>query len=95
MANQNRATILRPICIGSLETEKRVHRIHDTLETGLQMIFRSLVASHKKGLAGFATNGFPRLWITSLQDILIICHSLEGEPRFIWLFQNYGALGSC
>ena len=30
--------------IGNLETEKRVHRIHDTLETGLQIIPRSLVA---------------------------------------------------
>ena len=29
---------------GSLETEKRVHRIHGTLETGLHMIPRSLVA---------------------------------------------------
>ena len=29
---------------GNLETEKRVHRIHDTLETGLHMIPRSLVA---------------------------------------------------
>ena len=29
---------------GNLETEKRVHRIHDTLETGLHMMPRSLVA---------------------------------------------------
>ena len=29
---------------GSLEIEKRVHRIHDTLETGLHMMPRSLVA---------------------------------------------------
>ena len=29
---------------GSLETEKRVHRMHGTLETGLQRILRSLVA---------------------------------------------------
>ena len=29
---------------GDFETEKRVHRIYDTLETGLQMIPRSLVA---------------------------------------------------
>ena len=28
----------------NLETEKRVHRIHDTLETGLHMMPRSLVA---------------------------------------------------
>jgi hypothetical protein len=29
---------------GNLEIEKRVHRIHGTLETGLHMILRSLVA---------------------------------------------------
>ena len=29
---------------GNLETEKRVHRIHGTLETGLQIMLRSLVA---------------------------------------------------
>ena len=29
---------------GNLETEKRVHRIHDTLGTGLHMMPRSLVA---------------------------------------------------
>jgi translation initiation factor 6 (eIF-6) len=29
---------------GNLETEKGVHRIHGTLETGLQIIPRSLVA---------------------------------------------------
>ena len=30
--------------IGNLETGKRVHRIHGTLETGLHMMLRSLVA---------------------------------------------------
>ena len=30
----------------SLETELRVHKIHDTLETGLQRILRSLVVTH-------------------------------------------------
>ena len=29
---------------GNLETEKRAHRIHDTLETGLHRIPRSLMA---------------------------------------------------
>ena len=37
---------------GSLETEKRVHRIHGTLETGLHMIPRSLVAP-SRGAGGF------------------------------------------
>ena len=37
---------------GNLETEKRVHRIHDTLETGLHMIPRSLVAP-SRGAGGF------------------------------------------
>ena len=30
---------------GTLEIEKNVHRIHDTLETGLQRMPRSLVAT--------------------------------------------------
>ena len=34
---------------GSLENEKTVHRIHDTLEKGLQMVLRSLVAPHMEG----------------------------------------------
>ena len=34
---------------GSLEIEKRVHRIHGTLETGLHMILRSLVAPTRGG----------------------------------------------
>ena len=38
---------------GSLETEKRVHKIHDTLGTGLQMMPRSLVAPHKEGPADY------------------------------------------
>ena len=38
---------------GDLETEKRVHRIHDTLETGLHMIPRSLVAP-SRGAGGFS-----------------------------------------
>ena len=37
---------------GSLETEKRVHRIHDRLETGLQIIPRSLVAP-TRGARGY------------------------------------------
>ena len=38
--------------IGNLETEKRVHRIHGTLETGLHMMPRSLVAP-SRGAGGF------------------------------------------
>ena len=38
--------------IGSPETEKRVHRMHGSLETGLQMIPRSLVAP-TGGAGGF------------------------------------------
>ena len=34
---------------GILETEKRVRRIHGTLETGLQRMLRSLVASTRGG----------------------------------------------
>ena len=37
---------------GNLETEKRVHRIHGTLETGLQRMLRSLVAT-TRGAGGF------------------------------------------
>ena len=37
---------------GSLETEKRVHRIHGTLETGVHIILRSLVAP-SRGAGGF------------------------------------------
>ena len=37
---------------GSLVTEKRVHRTHDTLETGLQIMLRSLVAP-SRGAGGF------------------------------------------
>ena len=37
---------------GKLEIEKRVHRIHDTLETGLQRMPRSLVAP-TRGAGGF------------------------------------------
>ena len=37
---------------GNLETEKRVHRIHGTLETGLHMIRRSLVAP-SRGAGGY------------------------------------------
>ena len=37
---------------GNLETGKRVHRIHDTLETGLHMMPRSLVAP-SRGLVDF------------------------------------------
>ena len=36
----------------NLETEKRVHRIHGTLETGLHMMLRSLVAP-SRGAGGF------------------------------------------
>ena len=36
---------------GSLETELRAHRTHDTFETGLQSVLRSLVAPHKEGPA--------------------------------------------
>ena len=38
---------------GNLETEKRVHRIHGTLETGLHRMLRSLVAPDKQGPADF------------------------------------------
>ena len=41
--------------IGSLETETRVHRIHDTLETGLQRIVRSSVAP-ARGAGGLDRN---------------------------------------
>ena len=34
---------------GKLETEKRVHGIHDPLETGLQSVPRSLVAPLNRG----------------------------------------------
>ena len=37
---------------GNLETEKRVHSIHGTLETGLQRMPRSLVAP-SRGAGGF------------------------------------------
>ena len=37
---------------GNLETEKRVHRIHDSLETGLQRMPRSLVVP-SRGAGGF------------------------------------------
>ena len=37
---------------GGLETEKRVHRVHGTLETGLQMMPRSLMAPTKGAGAG-------------------------------------------
>ena len=39
---------------GSLETEKRSHRIHDTLETALYMMPRSLVAP-TRGDGGFSS----------------------------------------
>ena len=56
--------------IGSLETEKRVHKIHDTLETGLHMIPRSLVAP-SRGAGGFGlfvayywpSNGLANEWL--------------------------------
>ena len=41
---------------GSLETGKRVHRIHGTLETGLHMMLRSLVAP-TRGAGGFCFLG--------------------------------------
>ena len=37
---------------GNLEIEKKVHRIHDTLETGLHMMPRSLVAP-SRGAGGY------------------------------------------
>ena len=37
---------------GSLEIKKRAHRIHDTLEMGLHMMLRSLVAP-SRGAGGF------------------------------------------
>ena len=37
---------------GNLETEKRVHRIHGRMETGLHMMLRSLVAP-SRGAGGF------------------------------------------
>ena len=40
----------------SLEIEKRVHRIHGTLETGLHMIPRSLVAP-SRGAGGLIYHG--------------------------------------
>ena len=40
---------------GNLETAKRVHRIHGTLETGLHMIPHSLVAP-SRGAGGFSVN---------------------------------------
>ena len=40
---------------GNPENEKRVHRIHDTLETGLQRILRSLVAP-SRGAGGLNQN---------------------------------------
>ena len=38
--------------IGILEAEKKVHEIHGTLETGLQIMLRSLVAP-SRGAGGF------------------------------------------
>ena len=38
---------------GNLETEKRVRRIHGTLEKGVQIMPRSLVAPDKQGPADF------------------------------------------
>ena len=42
---------------GSLETEQRVHRIHGTLETGLHIILRSLVAP-TRGAGGYCSMVF-------------------------------------
>ena len=47
---------------GSLEIEKRVHRIHGTLETGLHSILRSLVAP-SRGAGGFSKKGCPKVSI--------------------------------
>ena len=38
---------------GNLETDLTVHRIHDTLQTGLQRVLRSLVAPRKEGSLDF------------------------------------------
>ena len=42
---------------GNLETDKRVQRIHDTLETGLHMMPRSLMAP-SRGAGGFLRYSF-------------------------------------
>ena len=44
---------------GSFEIELRGHRIQDTLETGLQIIPRSLVAPHKEGPVDCKLQCFP------------------------------------
>ena len=48
---------------GNLETEKRVHRIHDTLETGLHRIPRSLVAPTR------GAGGFEVIWTSQIQQL--------------------------
>ena len=45
---------------GKLETEKRVHRRHDTLETGLHIILRSLVSPSREA-ADFHCDFFENL----------------------------------
>ena len=49
---------------GNLETEKRVHRIHGTLETGLHMIPRSLVAP-SRGAGGLSYHVILKLRFTN------------------------------
>ena len=65
---------------GNLETEKRAHRIHGTLETGLHMIPRSLVAP-TRGAGGFflevcvcTANSVPRRCVPVGTDIFL-CRS--------------------
>ena len=53
---------------GSLETEKRVHRIQDTLETGLQRMFCSLVAPARVA-GGLRVKDF-EIWLEILRCIL-------------------------
>ena len=65
---------------GNLETEKRVHRIHDTLETGLHRIPRSLVAPSRG--AGGLKNGLMLyvLYIYSYRYLLCdMRHRLKGR----------------
>ena len=66
---------------GSLETEKRVHRIHGTLETGLQIMLRSLVAPSR------GAGGFVRRCCHTTR--LIVTSSL-GTPRSV-MSQSYRA----
>ena len=62
---------LKPILqVWSLETELRVHSIHDTWETGLQIVLRSLVAPLKKRRAHYVIRMF-KLYFLSVWTLRV------------------------